>query len=46
MTLVDALFYFIHIAAFPITIAGMLGIFVAFLRKSLLKSIIRFIDQD
>lgn len=46
MTILDAFINLIYISVFPITVAAMLGGFVAFLPKKLLRSIIRFIDHN
>ena len=46
MTILEALTNLIYISIFPVTVAAMLGIFIAFLPKQLLRSIIRFIDHN
>lgn len=45
MSFMESLTNLLQFSIFPVTVAAMAGAFIAFLPKSLLRSIIRFIDQ-
>lgn len=45
MSFMESLTHLVQVSVFPVTVAAMLGAFIALLPKPLLRSIIRFIDQ-